>query len=305
LRSGQALGGPGASLKEYRAAKKRFFQHYVAEKGIGQPWQAINLDDPTGRSLRSLKGVQTYPYGLGTNCPVRADDISAAKKNITFRLVTPQGAVKVRLSLTGGYNVLNALAAASAGLACGIPLERIREGLESFRGVPGRFAFVECGLPFEVVIDYAHTPQAVGAVMEEGRRLAGGRLLVVFSAPGGRWVQKRAEMGRLVGERADFAVVTTDNPGDEDPEAIAREIARGLKRRQPPEGFTIELDRARAVETALAAAKPGDLILLLGKGHEEYQLIGNQRIPFSERETVLRYAQGRQRRALPETALKE
>ena len=171
--------------------------------------------------------------------------------------------------------------------------------------MPGRFAFVECGLPFDVVIDYAHTPQAVGAVMEEGRRLAGGRLLVVFSAPGGRWVQKRAEMGRLVGERADFAVVTTDNPGDEDPEAIAREIARGLKRRQPPEGFTIELDRARAVETALAAAKPGDLILLLGKGHEEYQLIGNQRIPFSERETVLRYAQGRQRRALPETALKE
>lgn len=295
-----------ASLKDYRAAKKRFFQRYLTSPGEdGPPWQVLNMDDPTGRSLRSLKGVRTLLYGAGALCPVRADEISSAKKQIGFRLICPQGSIKVRLALTGTYNVTNALAAAAAGLACGVPLERIREGLESFHGVPGRFAFVECGLPFDVAIDYAHTPQAVRAVAEEGRRLTAGRLLVVFSAPGGRWVQKRAEMGRLVGERADYAVVTTDNPGHEDPGGIAREIVRGLKRRPPLEGFAVELDRARAVEAALEAARPGDLVLLLGKGHEEYQLIADKRVPFSERETILRFAEGWKQRALREAALKE
>ncbi|OGL58642.1 MAG: hypothetical protein A3I72_08170 [Candidatus Tectomicrobia bacterium RIFCSPLOWO2_02_FULL_70_19] len=294
-----------ASLKEYRAAKKRFFQHYVAKSGREEPWQVLNTDDPTGRSLRSLKRVRTFLYGLGAGSLLRAEEIACAKRRIAFRLITPQGDARVLLPLTGSYNVPNALAAAAAGLACGVPLERIREGLEAFHGVPGRFAFVECGLPFDAVIDYAHTPQAVRAVAEEGRRLTAGRLLVVFSAPGGRWVQKRAEMGRLVGERADYAVVTTDNPGREDPEDIAREIVRGLKRRPPLEGFDVELDRGRAVEAALGAARPGDLVLLLGKGHEEYQIIGEDRVPFSERETILRYAESWKQRARRETALKE
>ncbi|MBI3128552.1 MAG: UDP-N-acetylmuramoyl-L-alanyl-D-glutamate--2,6-diaminopimelate ligase [Candidatus Tectomicrobia bacterium] len=294
-----------ASLKDYRAAKKRFFQHYVAAEGQDDPFQAINMDDAVGRSLRSLKGVRTHIYGLAPGCPVRAEEISSAKRRIQFRLVTPQGSVRVALALTGTYNVTNALAAASAGLACGVPLEGIREGLESFGGVPGRFAYVECGLPFDVVIDYAHTPQAVRTVAEEGRRLTAGRLIAVFSAPGGRWVQKRAEMGRLVGERADYAVVTTDNPGHEDPGDIAREIVRGLKRRAPAEGYAVELDRARAIEAALEAARPGDLVLLMGKGHEEYQIIGDRRVPFSERETVLRYAEHWKRRSLREAALKD
>jgi len=112
-------------------------------------------------------------------------------------------------------------------------------------------------------------------------------------------------MGRLVGERAHLAVVTTDNPAEEDPEAIAREIARGLKRRPPREGFSVELDRGRAVEAALAAARPGDLVLLLGKGHEEFQLVGGRRIPFSEREVVLRFAEERRTTSLEGAAVED
>lgn len=279
------------SLAKYREAKRKFFQEYLTGSGDGAaPWQVLNADDPTGRRLRTLKGVRTLLYGLGSGASLRAEAVSSGKRRVDFRLISPEGSFPVRLSQTGGYNVPNALAAAGAGLACGVSWERIREGLEAFRGVPGRFEYLECGLPFDVAIDYAHTPQAVRAVLGEGRRLAAGRLLVVFSAPGGRWVGKRAEMGRLVAESAYFAVVTSDNPGDEDPGAIARDILQGFRPRPPREGFQVELDRGRAIELALAAARPGDLLLLLGKGHEEFQLVGGRRVPFSEREVVLRFA---------------
>ncbi|MEW6674047.1 MAG: UDP-N-acetylmuramoyl-L-alanyl-D-glutamate--2,6-diaminopimelate ligase [Thermodesulfobacteriota bacterium] len=279
------------SIKNYREAKRRFFKEYVAADGNNpDAWQVLNKDDLVGKSLAALNGVRTIHYSALNSAHLQARRIVAGRNRIDFEMVIQGKVVSVRLPLTGRYNVWNALAAAGAGVACEIPLDLIQEGLETFCGVKGRFEYIHCGLPFDVIIDYAHTPQAVSQVLRESRQLTTGRLIAVFGSPGDRWPGKRGLIGKIIGEHADFAVITSDNPGFEDPAAIAHAVVRGLKIKPPPEGYAVELDRARALELAISAAWPGDMVLLLGKGHEEFQMINGVRYPFSEREVVLQYS---------------
>jgi len=278
------------SIRNYREAKRRFFREYVAANGSSSgAWQVLNNDDLVGKSLAAIHNVRTLQYSALHSAHLQARRIIAGRNQIDFEMVIQGRGVPVRLPLTGRYNVWNALAAAGAGIACEIPLDSIREGLETFSGIKGRFEYIRCGLPFDVIIDYAHTPQAIGQVLRESRQLTSGRLIAVFGSPGDRWPGKRSLIGKIIGEHADFAVVTSDNPGFEDPAGIAGAVVRGFKIKPPPEGYAVELDRARAVDIALSAAWPGDMVLLLGKGHEEFQLIKGIRYPFSEREIVLRF----------------
>jgi UDP-N-acetylmuramoyl-L-alanyl-D-glutamate--2,6-diaminopimelate ligase len=185
----------------------------------------------------------------------------------------------VDLKLRGRFNVENALAAAAAARALGVADDAIKRGLESVDRVPGRFDAVDEGQPFVVLVDYAHTPGALESALASARDLARGRLICVFGAGGDRDRTKRPLMGQVVTELADVGLVTSDNPRSEDPAAIAAEVVDGLD-------LDVELDRRRAIERAIESAKPGDVVVIAGKGHEQGQEIAGRKLPFDDREVA-------------------
>jgi UDP-N-acetylmuramoyl-L-alanyl-D-glutamate--2,6-diaminopimelate ligase len=196
---------------------------------------------------------------------------------ITFDAATD--ALAAELKLHGRFNRENAVAAAAAARALGVGEDAIRRGLEAVELVPGRFELVDEGQPFTVVVDYAHTPNALEAVLEAARELASGRVICVFGAGGDRDRDKRPLMGQVVTELADDALVTSDNPRSEDPAAIAADVVDGLD-------LEVELDRRRAIERAFDSAADGDIVVIAGKGHEQGQEIGGRKLPFDDREVA-------------------
>src|SRR5512133_19137 len=196
---------------------------------------------------------------------------------LTFRPDDDLG--DVELKLRGRFNVENALAAAAAARALGVDDAAIKRGIEAVERVPGRFDAVDEGQPFTVLVDYAHTPGALDVALESARELARGRVICVFGAGGDRDRAKRPLMGQVVAELADVALVTSDNPRSEDPAAIASEIVDGLD-------LEVELDRRRAIERALELARPGDVVVIAGKGHEQGQEIGGRKLPFDDRQVA-------------------
>jgi UDP-N-acetylmuramoyl-L-alanyl-D-glutamate--2,6-diaminopimelate ligase len=234
------------TMEDYFAAKRRLFD----QAGLA----VVNVADEWGRRLAAeLSGAITFDAA--------SDPLDAA------------------LPLRGRFNRANALAAAAAARALGVDEDAIRHGLEAVEVVPGRFEPVDEGQPFTVVVDYAHTPDALEAVLESARELARGRVICVFGAGGDRDREKRPLMGRVVAELADEALVTSDNPRSEEPAAIAAEVVDGLD-------LDVELDRRRAIERALESAGDGDVVVIAGKGHEQGQEIGGRRIPFDDREVA-------------------
>jgi UDP-N-acetylmuramoyl-L-alanyl-D-glutamate--2,6-diaminopimelate ligase len=240
-------------LESYFAAKRRLF---FADP---QPVAVVNVGDEYGRRLaRELPEAITFSAD-------RAGALSG-----------------IDLKLRGRFNVENALGALSAARALGIEDDAIRRGLESVRSVPGRFESVEAGQPFHVIVDYAHKPDAVANVLRAARELADGkRVIVVLGAGGDRDRAKRAPMGRLASELADVAIVTNDNPRSEDPEAIAAEITSGARG-----AAEVELDRATAIARAIELARPGDVVVIAGKGAEQGQEFADRTVPFDDREVA-------------------
>jgi len=197
---------------------------------------------------------------------------------ITFR--PGDGLGELNLKLPGRFNIENALAAVAAARALGIGEKAIEQGIEAVDRVPGRFEQVDEGQPFTVFIDYAHTPGALETALEAARELGrGGRVICVFGAGGDRDRAKRPLMGQVVAELADVSLVTSDNPRSEDPAAIAAEVVDGLN-------LEVELDRRRAIERALESARPGDVVVIAGKGHERGQEIGGRKLPFDDRQVA-------------------
>ena len=196
---------------------------------------------------------------------------------VTFSPVDVLGGID--LKLPGRFNRENALAAAAAARALGIGEGAIKSGIEAVERVPGRFDAVDEGQPFTVLVDYAHTPGALEAALESARELSRGRVLCVFGAGGDRDRDKRPLMGQVVTELADFALVTSDNPRSEDPAAIAADVVDGLD-------LEVELDRRRAIERTLEQARPGDVVVIAGKGHEQGQEIAGRKLPFDDREVA-------------------
>ena len=195
-----------------------------------------------------------------------------------FDLVTPMDTRTISLKLPGRFNLANALAAAAGGLASGVDLDHVVEGLESAQPVPGRFNPVESGQPFAVYVDYAHTPDAIQRLCESARELTAGRLLLLFGCGGDRDRGKRPLMGRVATTMADFAVLTSDNPRSEEPKAIIKDVKPGLEGKN----YQIVADRREAIEAVLKQARAGDVVLLAGKGAEDYQEIKGVRHPFDD-----------------------
>jgi UDP-N-acetylmuramoyl-L-alanyl-D-glutamate--2,6-diaminopimelate ligase len=270
-------------MESYARAKRRLFE------GAGAPppkFAVLNTDDPVGRQYLELGGFHPITYALDREADVTAHNVNTSFDGVSFELRTPQGSTQVRSPLLGAFNVRNLLAAAGAGLACGVELGDIRAGLAECHGAPGRFETVREGQDFLVVVDYAHTPDALENLIRSARELLpeGGRVLTVFGCGGDRDRAKRPLMGEAAGRLSDRVILTSDNPRSEDPLRILADATVGLQRVESD--FVREPDRAKAIRRALEEARPGDIVLVAGKGHETVQKIGAQTLPFDDREVA-------------------
>jgi UDP-N-acetylmuramoyl-L-alanyl-D-glutamate--2,6-diaminopimelate ligase len=243
----------------------------------------INLDDAWGRKLAAVSKGSVLTYGLGPDAALRAGEISMTVSGTEFTLTLGGESARVSTALVGSFNVSNILAAVGTGLGLGLPFAAAAADVAAFRPVRGRFEPIVSPRGWTVIVDYAHTPDALRKTLEALReafpRASGGRILTVFGCGGNRDRSKRPEMGRIAAGHGDVTIITSDNPRDEEPEAIIDEIAAGIG---PGSEVLREADRAKAIRMALAMAAKGDVVLIAGKGHEEYQVVGGTRIPFSD-----------------------
>ncbi|MEO8199091.1 MAG: UDP-N-acetylmuramoyl-L-alanyl-D-glutamate--2,6-diaminopimelate ligase [Gemmatimonadota bacterium] len=263
------------TMEEYLAAKIRL-SGLLGISGV----EIVNTDDRAWRALAPR--AERITFGITGVANIRAADLVLDNAGSVFRLVTPWGEAPVRLPLLGDYNVANALGATAAALALGRPFLEVAERLRLSPQIPGRMELLT-DTPCVVIRDYAHTPDALARALEALRPLTPGRLIVVFGCGGDRDRGKRPEMGRIAAEYSDLPIVTSDNPRTEDPDFIIDEIEQGMGAK-PHQRVT---DRRHAIEEAVAGGRPGDTILLAGKGHETYQVIGRDKVPFDEKEIVL------------------
>lgn len=269
------------TMEAYFAAKRSLFE------GVGAPAPrvvVVNLDDAYGRRLAAeIQGSRLITYGLGEGADFRATEIAMRTGETRFRMSTPEGAIEMRSPLTGRVNVLNLLAASAAAWARGMTLAEIARGAAAGAQVPGRFQVVPGGREFAVVVDYAHTDDALRNLIALGRELvkpAGGRVITVFGCGGNRDKGKRPKMGRAAGEGSDLVVLTSDNPRSEDPQQILAEALSGVT--ETSAQYRVEADRRRAIALAVQAAKAGDIVLIAGKGHEKVQILKEGTVPFDD-----------------------
>jgi UDP-N-acetylmuramoyl-L-alanyl-D-glutamate--2,6-diaminopimelate ligase len=263
------------TMEAYEAAKAALFAGDLAERA------AINVDDPTGRRWLERVAIPTTSFAIDAPADVRAEDVEVSAEGSRFTCVADGARVRVRVRMPGRHNVANALAALAAFRALGLSVDAAAEGIASLPGVPGRFERVDAGQDFAVVVDYAHTPDSLERALRAAREICAGRLWVVFGCGGDRDRGKRPEMGRVATALADRTIITSDNPRSEDPLAIVAEIEAGARAGGGP--YEVEPDRRAAIRRALAAARPGDLVLIAGKGHETGQQVGDRILPFDDR----------------------
>src|SRR5207245_5291171 len=247
----------------------------------------VNGDDPAGATMVSGLDVAVLTFGLGASARVRAVEHASSLDGIRMAVETPRGRFALTSALIGEHNVMNLLAAVATGLALGLEPGAIAQALAAVGTVPGRFEQVRAGQPFLVVVDYAHTPDALERVLTTARKLTRGRLGVVFGCGGDRDRGKRPIMGEIAARLADRVWVTSDNPRSERPEAIIDEILVGVRAAGAEPGrYAVEPDRSRAIHAVLAWAAAGDPAALAGKGHETYQIVGADTLPFDDREVA-------------------
>ena len=256
-----------------------------------------DLDDAAAQYILAVNRGGLLTYGTTPAADVRARDVQADLRGVSFVAETPRGRTPVQLRHLGDYSVYNALAAVGVGEALGIPLDQIAAGLAAAPPVPGRFELVDAGQDFVVAVDYAHKPDALQRLLDSARRLRPRRLITVFGCGGDRDRAKRPVMGRIAAERSDYAIVTSDNPRSEAPEAIIDEILAGVRAVDPARTRSMsDPDRARAIAHAVSIARPGDIVLIAGKGHEPYQLIAGKRFDFDDRLVARAALEGRVKR---------
>jgi len=274
------------TLDEYGKAKRRLFE-LLAASPKPRRTAVVNADDLWGEAMVRGLDVPVLTFGLSTGALVRAVTHASSLDGIRMTVETPRGRFDVASPLIGEHNVMNLLAAAATGLGLGLDPTAIASALGVVGAVPGRFEQVRAGQPFLVIVDYAHTPDALERVLTTARKLTRGRLGVVFGCGGDRDRGKRPIMGAIAARLADRLWITSDNPRSERPEAIIDEImigALGVSGDERP--YVREPDRRAAITAALQWAEPGDTVLIAGKGHETYQLVGSEVRPFDDREVT-------------------
>jgi UDP-N-acetylmuramoyl-L-alanyl-D-glutamate--2,6-diaminopimelate ligase len=259
------------TIERYFEAKRRLFTET-------RPPAAVNVADPYGRRLaEDLAGRgKLLTFGLADDAELRAEDLELGPRGARFSA----GGIELETRLRGRFNVENILGAVAAALLLEIPGDAIAYGVKELRGVPGRFEAVDEGQPFVVLVDYAHTPDSLENVLRTARGLAQNRVICVFGCGGDRDRGKRPVMGRIATQLADLAIVTSDNPRSEEPEAIIAEILEGAGEAE------VQPDRREAIARAIATADEGDVVVIAGKGHEQGQQFADRTIPFDDREVA-------------------
>jgi UDP-N-acetylmuramoyl-L-alanyl-D-glutamate--2,6-diaminopimelate ligase len=274
-------------MENYLLAKGKLFSNigYHAHKKR-RKFAIFNADDPYSQYLAEMTRVPIITYGLKNNADVQAEEVQVTSAGVKFMLRYTDQKLPVKLKLTGLFNVYNSLAAISVGLVEGIPIEKIIATLENIVGIPGRFENVNGGHEYTVIVDYSHTPDSLENCLKTALEFAQGRIITVFGCGGDRDRTKRPLMGEVAGRYSDLCIVTSDNPRSEKPEAIIAEIIPGLEKGANGKPFWQIADRKEAIFRAVQEAKSEDIIIIAGKGHEDYQLIGSQVLPFDDREVA-------------------
>lgn len=267
------------TMEKYFETKKSFFMHGAVLNA------ALNADDETApQIIRDLK-IPFLTYGISADADVFARDIEISENGVSFSiLLRGLEEMAINMHLTGMFNVYNALAAASMAMIMGIDQTAIKEGLESVQNVPGRVEVLDTRTPYKVILDYAHSPDALENVLSTVRTFTKCRLIALFGCGGDRDHGKRPIMGEIVGRLADFSILTSDNPRTEDPDAILRSIEQGMKKTDGK--YVMIENRREAIRYALQMGQEGDVIILAGKGNETYQDIMGVKRPFDEKAVV-------------------
>jgi UDP-N-acetylmuramoyl-L-alanyl-D-glutamate--2,6-diaminopimelate ligase len=262
-------------MESYLRSKLKLFQNLW-----GGAAAVINLDDPAAGRVREAVKTKILTFGIDNPSDVTADKIISTPQGSKFELRIGGRSLGVNLAIAGRHNIYNALAAAAAALSRGLPLEEIKTGLEKVDRVAGRFEPVNLGQDFSVIVDYAHTPEELEHLLSAARDLNPQRIITVFGCGGDRDRSKRPLMGRAVAKNSDIVVVTSDNPRTEGPDQIINDILPGLSGRE----YILLPDRKEAIYRSIELARKGDMVMIAGKGHEDYQILGTTKIHFDDRE---------------------
>ncbi len=290
------------TLEAYAQSKRRLFDVLLPVSAKKEKFQVINQDDSIGRTIPDHEGVTTYRYGL-TETPqgIGVQWMEMDESGIKAELSTPVGSLSVKSPLLGRHNLSNILGAIGVGCALGLSRDALREGIRRLEGVPGRLEKIRAGKPSKergaVFVDYAHTPDALENVLSTLHPLVKGRMITLFGCGGDRDRGKRSEMGQASLRYSNLVILTSDNPRTEDPFGILEDIEKGMKGAQKIEKqklwswdtvkgpvYTVIPDRREAIRTAVEVSQAGDIVLLAGKGHEDYQILGRKRVYFDDRE---------------------
>lgn len=286
-----------ADLDEYRHCKEHFFMAIIPAGNKQRRTAILNLDDPVGEKLWQTVNYTKMGYATQRQTSFWAGDITSSLKGVEATIHTPRGSMKIHSPLVGEFNIYNIMAAMGAATVLGVPEESIRKGIDALSTVPGRMERIENDRGVEIFVDYAHTPDALKRALTVLRTLRGrGRLITVFGCGGDRDRTKRPLMGMAVARLSDLSIITSDNPRSEPPGDIIRDIEGGfisengreigredLNRTVEGGGYLKIENRREAIGLAIQAARPGDIIVIAGKGHENYQIVGDRRLPFDDR----------------------
>ena len=290
------------TLSQYFDSKKRLFSESLMKSPKRRRFAVTNDDDPRGEEIVEGIDLPIIRYGLNPSCDFSADQLTSTFDGLSCRIRTPKGEFSIHSRLIGEYNLYNILAATAAGMAMGLSLETLREGVAKLDGVVGRFEKVENPRGIHVIVDYAHTHDALERVLLGLKGILGsstrndGKVITVFGCGGDRDRTKRPLMGEVAGRYSDLSILTSDNPRTEDPLAIMDEVEKGLQSLPLTEWQKSEIsswrskkgylkipDRRKAIQMAIQLAQPFDVVLIAGKGHEDYQIIGKEKFPFDDR----------------------
>ncbi len=289
------------SLSHYFESKKKLFSESLMKSHKTRRFAVTNHDDPRGEEIVEGINLPVIRYGLGSSCDISADQVTSTFEGLSCQIKTPKGEFSIHSKLIGEFNVYNILAAVATGIAMDIPLETVKNGVESLEGVSGRFEKIGNRRGIHVIVDYAHTHDALERVLLGLKHIlrsshqGNGKMITVFGCGGDRDRMKRPLMGKVAATYSDLSILTSDNPRTEDPLSIMNEVEMGLQSLsllewhrdkieswRSKKGYLKVPDRREAIQMAIRLAKPSDTVLIAGKGHEDYQIIGKQRFPFDD-----------------------
>ena len=289
------------NLNHYFESKRKLFSESLMKSHKSRRFAVTNQDDPRGEEIVEGINLSLIRYGLRPSCDISANRVTSTFEGLSCQIKTPKGEFSIHSKLIGDFNVYNILAAVATAIAMDIPLETVRNGVESLEGVSGRFEKIGNQRGIHVIVDYAHTHDALERVLLGLKNVlrssprSNGKVITVFGCGGDRDRTKRPLMGKVAGCYSDLSILTSDNPRTEDPWAIMNEVEMGFKSIPLEEWYQNEIgswrsrkgylkvpDRREAIRTAIRLAQPSDAVLIAGKGHEDYQIVGKQKFPFDD-----------------------